>query len=325
MPYAPEAQWCPMTAFSTSGWRSDWMHLDGDTHFVEFARDPAPHRDGAPIVLVHGLSGSYANWLAVAPRLAETGRRVLALDLPGHGLTRPAGHDTTLPGLGRLLERFVDEVAGGPVVLVGNSLGGLLSAQLAARRPDVVESVVLIAPALPLGRSLAHPITVLGFTADAVPGLGEAVVTTRRRWSAERLVDQSLWLCCADPSRVPADVRAHHVDLVLRREGYRRLEQAFLTTARSLLRTLASPRRMAADLERIQAPVLHLHGDQDKLVPIAAARKLASSRQGHTPRWTYIELPGVGHVPQLEAPEAAADLVLDWLVTTGRRPAMIAG
>ncbi|HEX5533174.1 MAG TPA: alpha/beta fold hydrolase [Actinomycetales bacterium] len=314
-----------MSALSTSGWRSDWMHLDGDTHFVEFACDRAPHRDGAPIVLVHGLSGSYANWLAVAPRLASTGRRVLALDLPGHGLTRPAGHDTTLPGLGRLLERFVDEVAGGRAVLVGNSLGGLLSAQLSARRPDAVESLVLIAPALPLGRSLAHPVTMLGFTAYAVPGLGEAVVTTRRRWSAERLVDQSLWLCCADPTTVPADVRARHVDLVLQREGYRLLEQAFLTTARSLLRTLASPRALAAELDRIQAPVLHLHGEQDKLVPVATARKLSSSRQGHVPQWTYVELPGVGHVPQLEAPERTADLLLDWLATAGRRPAMIAG
>jgi pimeloyl-ACP methyl ester carboxylesterase len=310
------------------------MHLDGDTHFVEFPPDAAPRPEAAsepastsdvPIVLVHGLSGSYANWLAVAPRLAQTGRRVLALDLPGHGLTRPAGHDTTLPGLGRLLELFVDEVAGGRAVLVGNSLGGLLSAQLAALRPDAVESLALIAPALPLGRSMSHPVTVLGFTAYAVPGLGEAVVTTRRRWSAERLVDQSLWLCCADPASVPADVRAHHVELVLRREGYRQLEQAFLTTARSLLRTLASPRRMAADLDRIEAPVLHLHGDQDKLVPVGAARKLAASRQGTPGLWEYVELPGVGHVPQLEAPERTADLMLDWLATTGRRPAMIAG
>jgi pimeloyl-ACP methyl ester carboxylesterase len=132
-------------------------------------------------------------------------------------------------------------------------------------------------------------------------------------------------MCCADPSSVPADVRARHVDLVLQREGYRRLEQAFLTTARSLLRTLASPRALAAELDRIQAPVLHLHGDQDKLVPVAAARKLASSRSGRAPRWRYVELQGVGHVPQFEAPQRTADLLLDWLATTGRRPAMIAG
>jgi pimeloyl-ACP methyl ester carboxylesterase len=299
---------------------SCWADLDGPTHYVELREPdqlaPGAEQPGPPLVLVHGLAGASANWMAIAPTLAATGRRVLALDLPGHGLTRPAGRDSSVDGLVEVVRRFVDEVAGGPSVLVGNSLGGLLCLEQAARHPDSVVALALLAPAVPTGRARMHPITVAGFAGYAVPGLGELLVSgRRRRWTPEQLVAQSLWMCCADPSRVPADLVRRHVELVRRRAGYRRLDDAFLTTARTLLRRLARPRRLRARLDAVRCPVLLVHGTRDRLVPVAAARAVARAH----PSWRYEEVPDVGHVPQMEVPEQTADLLAQWMADVEQR------
>jgi pimeloyl-ACP methyl ester carboxylesterase len=283
--------------------------------------------DGTPLVCVHGMAGSHANWSALASHLSRAGRRVLALDLPGHGLTRPGGRDCTYAGHAGVLRRFVEEVAGGRAVLVGNSLGGLLCVDQAATHPASVEALALVGPAIPVGRSRLHPITALGFAGYAVPGVGELIVSTRRRhFSPETLVAQALWMCCGHPDRVPPEVVREHVEVLRARAGFRGLDDAFLATARTMLRRLARPGRLRAALDSISCPVLMLHGDRDRLVPVGAARRLAAS----SPAWEFHELEGVGHVPQLEAAERTANALLDWLsrvegatATERRRPADI--
>jgi pimeloyl-ACP methyl ester carboxylesterase len=64
----------------------------------------------------------------------------------------------------------------------------------------------------------------------------------------------------------------------------------------------------------VSRPALLLHGTADRLVPVASARGAARAH----PAWTFVELPGVGHVPQLEAPQDCAKLITEWLSTTGR-------
>src|SRR5512133_1657597 len=97
--------------------RHDTVDLDGPVHYVDFGGA------GRPIVLVHGLGGSYCNWLAVGPRLTAHGR-VLALDLVGHGLTRSLGRSARVSANRRLLGRFLAAVARAPAILFGNSMGG---------------------------------------------------------------------------------------------------------------------------------------------------------------------------------------------------------
>src|SRR3954447_17417588 len=102
---------------------SRWADLDGPVHYVDFGGPD----DGPLVVCVHGLGGSHANWLAIPPQpprprpglaLART-CRVLALDLAGFGLTRGGTRHTTVRANTELLHRFIREVAGAPVVLVG--------------------------------------------------------------------------------------------------------------------------------------------------------------------------------------------------------------
>jgi pimeloyl-ACP methyl ester carboxylesterase len=102
--------------------------------------------EGAPLVLVHGLGGCAANWVDVAPLLAET-RRVLIPELPGHGLSTP------LPAVPNLAV-FADQIALVaereqllPAAFVGHSLGAVVALRLALRRPEDVNALVLAAAA----------------------------------------------------------------------------------------------------------------------------------------------------------------------------------
>src|SRR2546428_8653300 len=118
------------------------VDTDGPVHYYDFGGS------GPPLVCVHGLGGSALNWMAVGHQLARD-YRVLAPDLRGFGETPLSSGVSTIASNQRLLDRFIREVAGSPAVLVGNSMGGLLSSLQAARRPETVSAAVLADPALP--------------------------------------------------------------------------------------------------------------------------------------------------------------------------------
>jgi len=285
--------------------RSTTVDLDGPTHYFDFG-GPA---DGPVIVCVHGLGGAAWNWAAVAPLLTER-FRVLALDLAGHGRTPAAGRKTTVSANRRLLDRFVREVVGGPVVLMGNSMGGAISLLQAAAAPDVVDGLVLVDPALP--RPALAPIdprVAATFAIMSLPGLGEAALNRRRRRrTPEEQVRETLALCCVDPSRIDPDVLALGIALTEERLGQPAGPGDFLDAARSLVRMLARARKFRAAMARVNAPVLLVHGDADRLVSLLVAQAVADAN----PHWRFEIARGIGHVPQLEAPDWTAALVLDW-------------
>jgi len=290
--------------------------VGGPVHFVDFG-GPA----GAPLlVCVHGLGGSHVNWLAIGPPLAQD-HRVLAVDLPGHGLTPPAGRPATVQANRRLLDRFLHEVVRGPAILVGNSMGGLITLLQATAAPSTVAGAVLVDPALPLP-GLARPDRLVArqFLLYAVPVVGERYLAWERRGTAEELVRRVLALCCVDPERVPADVVEASVALARRRKGQQGLERAFLEAARSLLWLLGRRARARAMIAAVTAPVLLLHGDSDRLVPLAAARAAAAAN----PSWRFEVAADTGHVPMLERPEWTVAVIRDWLAREGAAAARAA-
>ena len=294
-----------------AGTHSRWVDLDGPVHYLDFG-GPA---SGPAVVCVHGLAGSAVNWSAIAPLLAGT-CRILAMDLPGHGLTRSHGRGTGVPAMRALLHRFIEAVPAGPVILAGNSMGGMISLLEASAAPAAVAGVVLIDPVLPLVPAMPDRFVTPMLTAYAAPGLGPLLMRLRRRLSPEDLVNSILSLCCADTSRVPADVVAQHVmvarQALLRPETEREISAA----ARSMIAIFAgdlSGGKYRRAIAAITCPVLLLHGARDRLVPIAVARAAARAN----PAWTMIEMPGVGHVPQLEAPDDTAAAITGWLGAHG--------
>jgi pimeloyl-ACP methyl ester carboxylesterase len=287
------------------------VDLGGPVHYVDFG-GPAT---GPAVVLVHGLGGSHLNWDLFAPLLTPHAR-VWALDLPGFGRSEPGSRTASVSANAAALQRFLAEVVGEPVILVGNSMGGMLSILATGEKPEAVTGLVLLDPAIPGPRRALDPLVALMFAIYAVPFLGERFLLMRRNKTSELArVREMLSLCGVDPETVPPEVIDRSVTLLQEREDVEGMDRAFLAAARSLLRLLVDPRRYRKAMASISVPVLLVHGDRDRLVPVAAARDIARRH----PTWRYIELPEVGHVPQLQVPDRVADDVLGWLDETVSR------
>ncbi|MFD2093382.1 alpha/beta fold hydrolase [Blastococcus deserti] len=301
-----------MTELGGTYGQSRTVDLGGPVHYVDFGGP-----DGAPtVVLVHGLGGSHLNWDLFAPLLRPQAR-VLALDLPGFGRSEPGGRRTAVHDNVDVLDRFLAEVAGTPVVLVGNSMGGMISILQTAAAPDTVNGLVLLDAAVPGPRRALDPLVAATFALYAIPMLGERFLALRRKRSTPlRQVRDMLRLCGVDPDTLPSSVIDRSLGLIEQRQDVPAMDKAFLAAVRSLLKLLVDPRSYRTAMASIRVPVLLVQGDRDRLVPVAAARDIARRH----PRWRYLELPGVGHVPQLQVPEELATEVLAWLdATAGAR------
>lgn len=282
------------------------IDLGGPVHYVDHGGD------GPPLVLVHGLGGSHVNWCAVAPALARK-HRVFALDLPGFGRTPLGGRSTRLDDNAALIAQFIGQVAGGRATLVGNSMGGMLSMMTAAKYPYRVDHLVLVNAAYPPVRGM--PIDreiMLVFAMFLVPLVGELVMQRRaRKTTAEQLVRETMRVCCAEPDKLSQEILAAHIEIAEERRSMEWASKAFLVATRSLVRALATPWKLVEMADAIRAPTLVIHGERDRLVPLAAARAAASRRN-----WQLEVLDGVGHVPQLEAPERFVSLVNKFTLTS---------
>ena len=296
----------PTTSFPV---RLRTIDADGPIHFADFGGA------GPPLVFVHGLGGSYENWLAVGAPLAEHAR-VLALDLPGFGRTPPAGRAITVTAIQRSLHGFLKAAVGEPVILVGNSMGGLIAMMQAAQEPASVAGLILVTPALPRvpGGRIELAVQIL-FALYVVPGVAPWFLRNRAaRLGPEGLVTQLLRLLCTDGSRVPGAIRRAHVELTRARlETMPWAHRAFISATRSMLAQMLRPRRYYKMVEGIVAPTLLIHGRDDRLVPLAAAQALLRLQ----PKWNLEVFDDIGHVPQLESPARFVDAVVRWLRSQG--------
>ncbi len=252
-------------------------------------------------VYVHGLGGSSLNWTDLMYRLRDQvdGH---ALDLGGFGGSPPPRDgDMTPAGHARGVAELIEYLEAAPVHLFGNSLGGAVALQLAARRPDLVRSLTLISPALPsvfATRSNFH------LPVIAVPGVGERLVPKYLEADAGGRVRASIDVTFADPSRVPAARVAETVEEVRSRDHLPYASDAFLRTLRGLLRSFVDPgpNRPWKLAERVTCPTLVVYGRKDPLVdPRSAHRVTRHFRDAHV-----MVLPDCGHVAQMEHPEFVA-------------------
>jgi pimeloyl-ACP methyl ester carboxylesterase len=328
VPATRPAPWDYAAPWGARGYVTD---LGGPVHWIEFSpradgQTPTARNDAnePPIVLVHGLGGSHLNWCLVGPQLAA-GRRVVAPDLRGFGLTPGLRVNSTVRANARFLDRFINEVIGTPVILVGNSMGGMISLLETAANPDAVNGLVLIDPALPLPAQKPDWQVVGQFLLYAMPGLGGLVVAkATSSISPEAAVQRLVQLCFADPSRADPQMVKAEVALATRRRPATPAQasaraRVFLAAARSLLWVLGRPQSYYAMMAGIDVPVLLVGGDADRLVPVAAVRRAGV----RNPDWETVILAGVGHTPQLEVPETVAGAIRDWLATSGTNHAAV--
>lgn len=270
---------------------------------------------GPVFVAVHGLGGSHVNWALLAPQLAQRGP-VYAPDLAGFGLTLPTGRSARVMDNVDLLAGFIRTVSPDvPVVLLGNSMGGLITLLLAATRPRLVARCVLVSPASP--RPLRAPLdrqVLTNFAVMAVPGLGERWLARRQRSiTVDQQVRETMALCAADPDSLDAEVLEQHVEMARRRREMSHAHSALLEASRSLL-LVVGPRApvLWQSVADVQAPTLLLHGGRDRLVTSAGMQAIAKRR----PDWTFVTYDDLGHIPMLEAPQRVADDIVAWMDRT---------
>jgi pimeloyl-ACP methyl ester carboxylesterase len=270
------------------------------------------------ILLLHGLGGNTITWHGVAPRLASRGRaRVLAVDLPGFGASHPRGQPLGFAALSEVVRDLLEQQApaGQSWWIAGNSLGGMLALEAAARFPARVRKLTLAAPSLPLGwgRSPREFFALASYLPTAAPFVGRRLVARYMQSTGlPGVVDDPIRWLFGDPSRLDPELRRRLLEVSGYRlswvhEAARALEQVTLGLGLALLR----PDRAARWINEVRCPVQSLHGTRDPLYRAGAWEHLARVR----PAWEHVCLDDIGHVPQLEAPEDFAAHMLRFAPT----------
>jgi pimeloyl-ACP methyl ester carboxylesterase len=297
-------------------WPGDELEIRGGRVFVRHTPwiGPVEPADGAPrerALYVHGLGGASTNWTDLAALLAVRFDG-WAMDLPGFGRSQPPARNYSVHGHGQavvdLLEHVRDrpgEAAGRPVHLLGNSLGGLVSLLVAARRPDLVASLTLVSPAMPVYR--VPPAFSRALLLLLLPGIPRLAEKRMAGIAPEEHVRAMLRMCFGDPSRVPRERLQQAVDEMRERSEQPWADRALTRSMRGLLTSYLRVGGNAwRHARRLRPPTLVVWGDRDKLVDPALAPRLAAV----VPQARLQVLEGVGHVAQLETPEPVARAVL---------------
>jgi 2-succinyl-6-hydroxy-2,4-cyclohexadiene-1-carboxylate synthase len=259
--------------------------------------DERPRRAGdlPPLVLLHGFTGSHASWESIRSGFGAT-RRVIAVDLPGHGATvmRGRGFDWSLAATADLVVAALDVMRVPRVVLVGYSMGGRIALQLALAHGARVERLVLESASAGLATAAARRRRRAGDEALARRIERDGVPAFVRRWEALPLF-RSL-------ATAPPEARA-----TLRR---RRLACTADGLAHSLRGCGLGAQPWLGDwLGALAMPVLLVTGAADrKFTRIAATLLPRFARASHE------VVAGAGHMPHLEQPTRFRS-ALEWFLT----------
>jgi pimeloyl-ACP methyl ester carboxylesterase len=290
--------------------KSLFVDVDGPVHYQE-AGD-----DGPVLILLHGIGASYLSWYPVVEALAEQ-HRVLAVDLIGHGFTPPHGRRATVRRNAELVADFADIMSEHQVILVGNSMGGLVAMLTAVARPELVAGLVLVNTALPIVsvRSLSRERQRLAWPLLPILGSSAARYYYHER-SVEQEVDDTFELVLSSGATVEPLHRAAAIELARARREMEWSIPAFTEAARSIAIELASARRFRKTLHQISQPTLLLHGTEDQVVHPASAEWAAKER----PDWTFEMIRSMGHTPQIENPDLFISLVENWIDTAVLQP-----
>ena len=252
-------------------------------------RDSGP-RDAPAVILLHGFGSSLHTWEAWSTDL-EADHRVIRFDLPGCGLSPPdPTGDYTDDRSMAVLIALMDQLGVARASIVGNSMGGRIAWTFAAAHPERVHRLVLVSP-----DGFASP----GFAYGRAPDVPIAV-KAMRYVLPKPLMKMSLAPAYADPKVMTDDLATRYYDL-MRAPGVR---NAMIERMKQSVRDDPVSR-----LHTIQAPTLLLWGEQDRMIPFTNAADYVKA----IPHATLAPLPGVGHLPQEEAPGRSLEILRKFL------------
>jgi pimeloyl-ACP methyl ester carboxylesterase len=270
-----------------------WVRVDGQwVNTIELGQGP-------PLVFIHGLAGSWPNWLEQLPVFAHE-RRVLALDLPGFGHSPMPAEAISISGYARLLDHLFDELGIDAAAIVGNSMGGFVAAELAIAFPQRVERLVLVSAAgISTHREprTMRAVPTLERTERALAIIGASLASRSEAVARRpRLRDATLNLVVRHPGRIPPALAAEQ----LRGAGKPGFLQALQATIHYDLRDR---------FPEIACPTLIVWGERDLVISVRDADAFA----GMIPSSRKVVFEDTGHMPQLERPAAFNALLRDFL------------
>lgn len=226
--------------------------------------------DGLPVLLLHGFGGDLNTWMFNQPALCE-GRRTLALELPGHGLSSKDVGAGDAAFFTDVIEAALGTIDVERVHVVGHSMGGALAVSLATRQPERVATLTLLAPA--------------GLGAEINGSFIDAFLRAGRRKEAV----ESLQFLVHDPSLISRAM----VEEFLRYKRLDGVSQALETIARAWFPQGRQSVNLADELRALTMPMQMIWGSDDRIIPIAHAEAIVTPARVHV-------LEGVGHLPHME-------------------------
>jgi 3-oxoadipate enol-lactonase len=243
--------------------------------------------DGPTVLMLHGIGGGHLAFAPQVETLASSGYRAVAWDMPGYGHSAPI-EPYTFKGLAQSCIQLIEALNSGSVVLLGHSMGGMVAQEVVARRPDLVRRLVLCGTSSAFGKPDGDWQREFIAQRTAPLDAGKSMAEL-----AETLVPQMI-----GPGSLPEGVRlATHCMGLVPAATYRRALECIVTFDRR------------ANLGNIQVPSLLLAGEHDRNAPPPVMKKMADAI-AHS---TYIEMKGVGHLQNLEAPDEFDALLLNFL------------
>ena len=245
------------------------------------------------MLMLHGAGGGWRSFAPQVERYAWAGYRAVAWDMPGYGLSAPV-EPYGVQGIARRCEQLIEALlpaqataCARSVTLIGHGLGGMVAQELVMRRPDLVSRLVLAGCVSGEGA---------GWALDAQEQLG-------RMGRSPSGADMQHMADTVVPAQVGPLALAEGVALA--RHCMAGLSPV---TYRLALQAQADFDRTAA-LSNIHVPTLLLTGEHDRMAPWTSIERMARHIEGS--RW--VQLPGIGHLQHLEAPDAFDALVLEFL------------
>ena len=243
---------------------------------------------GHTVLMLHDADGGHLTFAPTVESLASQGYRAIAVDLPGYGYTPPT-EPYSVKSLAQSCLALVEALQVGQVSVIGHGLGAMVALEMALREPQCLRRLVLCAGGPPLDDA-SRAVWVQPRLAALDEGLSMAQI-------ADRIVAMQ-----TGRSALPEGVHLiRHALTEVHPRVYRHAVEA-----------LTGFQRNAVALHQVAVPTLLLGGAQDACTPPEALQALAHV----LPDATTYTLPGIGHWPQLEAPEEFDGLVLDFMNQT---------
>ena len=290
------------------GNQRDWVWRGWQTRYTYIRPKNQVENDGVkslPLILLHGFGASIGHWRHNLGVLSER-HTVYALDMLGFGASEKAAANYSVHLWVEQIHDFWKAFIRKPVILVGNSIGSLISLAAAAKYPEMVQGLVMI--------SLPDP----DIEKEAIPPFLFPLVEKIKSLVANPLLIKPIFYLLRQPSILrrgvslgyvnPKAVTNELVDIFAQPPQDRGSARAFIALVKSRNKQDYSP-NVKKLLSIVKIPILLIWGEKDRIIPPVLAAKFASYNEN----LQLINLENLGHFPHDECPETVNQLILDWI------------